>query len=688
MGGEGDLLSRVRRMAALLDDDALAALANRGLVRRARKDAERDPPQVVGEEDGRVRVDVEGCTVHVAERPAESRCSCPAGGVCRHVLAALVHLAREASGGPGAAAAGAPEGSCGEEVLDIGDDDLRRWAGGAALKRALAEVGGGLEVAFEDGAPLLARLPGWNAECRFYPGGGLEGMICSCHAAGPCPHKLAAVIAWQARSGRRALSREEVLLSEAEGAPRTREEVRASAQRTIGEAIALGLSRLSPAAEGRLRTLATSAHGVDLPRLAGLLRGVADEIAAWLGREARASSEGLLARAAQAVALADALAAPTPALVGRHRSRYERVGELELVGLGARAWRSASGYAGLTVYFWDRPAARWATWTEARPVATAPFDPAGRFTAPGPWTGCSSPAQAAASRIRLMGAFRSGAGRLSGREATRMIAMGPSEPDSVPAVARWSDLVPRAWSAFGAGLGDRDEQAEVVLLRPTGWGSVAFDPIRQELVAEVLDAEGRTLPLVLPHAERSRGIDILEAAAARPPPAVLVALRISRGRLAAEPVSLLEPGQVTSLGLADAAPRASPAESPAATGQDEPGDEDEDDPEDEDGEIAVPGGAPGQLLLGAWAELERLAEGGSAAYRGFATLGSLAGRAEGMGLATVASALRRLAEAGLAPSDDASGRLHRIAHLALRAAYLVRASEVTLAVESATASYA
>ena len=65
-------------------------------------------------------------------------------------------------------------------------------------------------------------------------------------------------------------------------------------------------------------------------------------------------------------ALRVALAHPKPALVGVHRSNYEKVGQIELIGLVARQWRTRSGYAGLTVYFWDRSANNWATGTEAR----------------------------------------------------------------------------------------------------------------------------------------------------------------------------------------------------------------------------------------------------------------------------------------------------------------------------------
>src|SRR5262249_11907142 len=137
-------------------------------------------------------------------------------------------------------------------------------------------------------------------------------------------------------------------------APRTRDEVRSAVMTVTEEIVMQGVSRLSPSTAERLCTLSTSAHGVDLPRLERVIRGVADEVAALLDRSARASEEGLLTRAATAHALAKALAKPTPALVGRHRSRYERVTDIELIGAGAQAWRAASGYQGLTLYFWDR----------------------------------------------------------------------------------------------------------------------------------------------------------------------------------------------------------------------------------------------------------------------------------------------------------------------------------------------
>jgi hypothetical protein len=129
---------------------------------------------------------------------------------------------------------------------------------------------------------------------------------------------------------------------------------------------------------------------------------------------------------------------------------------------------------------------------------------------------------------------------------------------------------------------------------------------------------------------------------------------------------------------------------PELEGEPAPDEEEREDPADpeEAEDASPPSGAVGELLLAAWAELERLAEGGSAAYRGFGPLGALGDRAEARGLARVASALRRLADAGLGAPEDASERLQRIAMLALCAAYVVRATELTAAVDAATSGYA
>src|SRR5690348_10215120 len=76
---------------AAIDDDTLAALANKGLVRRARKDIEKTAPTIVAADEQSVSLDVEGATVKLVNPVSKSMCSC-ASGICRHILGSIMFL--------------------------------------------------------------------------------------------------------------------------------------------------------------------------------------------------------------------------------------------------------------------------------------------------------------------------------------------------------------------------------------------------------------------------------------------------------------------------------------------------------------------------------------------------------------------------------------------------------------------
>ena len=95
-----DILDRLRTVLTAFDDDALAALANKGLVRRARKDLEAAKPSILAPQQGALRLQVEDCTVDLAIMPGQSKCSCPASGICRHILVGLLFVRESALAAP------------------------------------------------------------------------------------------------------------------------------------------------------------------------------------------------------------------------------------------------------------------------------------------------------------------------------------------------------------------------------------------------------------------------------------------------------------------------------------------------------------------------------------------------------------------------------------------------------------
>ncbi|GGM08919.1 hypothetical protein GCM10007977_007580 [Dactylosporangium sucinum] len=117
-----------------LTPDALAALSNRGLVKRAAREAEAAPPRIEVGADGTVSGEFPDGPV--ARLPAggldRGVCTCGASGVCRHVLGLVLAYQR------GAAQLTAPEGgAAGEEPAPrAGGDEVAAHAGGVPEREA------------------------------------------------------------------------------------------------------------------------------------------------------------------------------------------------------------------------------------------------------------------------------------------------------------------------------------------------------------------------------------------------------------------------------------------------------------------------------------------------------------------------------------------------------------------------
>jgi hypothetical protein len=699
MAGTNPFLRKLRGLLKVVDDEALVALANRGLLRRAQKDLQSVAPVVLAVEDGYVRVQMADATVDVQELPSKCTCSCPATGICRHILSVLLYLRdssdlaecdrpvqgqlfedQAAAGETADNAAPLAEGHPAPAAIlgNLSDQELQKWAGKPLVRKALKILAADLPVEIEAAESLVVRFPTRNITCRWIPSGGLMGMICSCQAEEVCEHVVTAILAYQVSLGKRQITVEQTSLTESSGAPRTRAEVLASVGTVLREMLSLGLVRLSSATAQRLTTLAVSAHGVDLPRLERMLKSLADEVQLALRRDAQSNSADLLARAARVEALRTALGKnASAALVGQHRSQYHDVGQITLIGLGAQRWRSKGGYHGVTVYFWDESRNDWATWSESRPVTQPGFDAARRFRAGELWEGCRSPREAAQSVLRLSQASRNPQGRISGRSATRALVVGPSQTRDVPrTITAWTELAERAKRIFGGGLGQRHENAELVLLVPQAWGPPFYDTLRQELLRPVADEAGRSVNLWLPFTpENEAGVEFLERHDPSDTHGLLGAMRLVAGQVCIQPISLFVEDRIVHLTLLDpksvpGAKRARKSRVKKAAGgssKHEAGVPEEVVSGEEDQAVLQSAATTplGRILVTVQAELEAFVEGGIAARRNVDLLHAAAKRLEALGLTACARPLTAVLQALEAAAhrsepdalNEASGRL-------------------------------
>ena len=138
-----------------LDDNALKALGNPGLLRRARKDT---VTEVSHDAKGAV-LDVSGVTVRVDGRgPAAVSCDCPTAGVCQHVLTACLWAIEVA---PEVAPAGAGQSGAGQSGAEqagsasVVAQSVPRSAGASTESGGTGEPGAG--------APGVSGAPGASA---------------------------------------------------------------------------------------------------------------------------------------------------------------------------------------------------------------------------------------------------------------------------------------------------------------------------------------------------------------------------------------------------------------------------------------------------------------------------------------------------------------------------------------------
>ena len=552
MAGQDNLLSRIIALVAGFDDSSWEALASKGLLRRARKDMEKGHAiEIAGECGDALQVKVPPFLVLMpAIGPAKATCTCATPGVCQHILAAGLYLQaqqpaiREAKSGMSA-------DSIRDEIAHLTLDRLKQWAGSADCKAGVSVLErNSLPPVIEYQETVLVRLMPSGVEVRFVLGGGLDGMI--------LPKSLgkragvAAILALRRSLGLEVPTAEaQESLIEITGTPRTKKEILASASAVLEDAIAVGLSHLSPMTADRLMTLAVSAQGASLPRVALALKTVSDEINSTLQREARADEGRILLAAARLYALMDAISAggenPRIELAGVQRTQYVDVPEIEVSGVGAYTWKTGSGYAGLTVLFWSNQTQEFLSWSEARPSAQK-FDPRQRFYGGGPWDGTQSPQQVAASNLKLRNARRTAKGRLSSSTKTSVVVLGPTAPNSLGFATKlftsWTALQRYVYEKQPLGLSEPSPLDLIGVLEPSTFGAQAFDSITQTFTWDVYDDADQLLRLSLPFRDWSN--EAIRALEAMSPPQelrwrILARLALRDEALELEPVSILRP---------------------------------------------------------------------------------------------------------------------------------------------------
>ncbi|MEW6282069.1 MAG: hypothetical protein AB1758_25920, partial [Candidatus Eremiobacterota bacterium] len=189
VGGRED--RRMRPDLAALTPEAVAALSNPGLVKRAQREIEAGQGPVLEEEaDGTVVGTFPDDVVSrlpPGKGLKEGTCSCGAPTVCRHRVA----VALAYSGAGPASSPALPESAAAWDPGEVTDEQLHAFLGARVMQAARRTVAGGLRAEVEAGPPPTVRLP--TTTVRFWVPHDLGYARCDCALQGRCEHLAQAV---------------------------------------------------------------------------------------------------------------------------------------------------------------------------------------------------------------------------------------------------------------------------------------------------------------------------------------------------------------------------------------------------------------------------------------------------------------------------------------------------------------
>jgi hypothetical protein len=314
----------VRSDLAALTPEAVVALSNAGLVKRAlREIADGKGPALAELEDGTVAgtfPDGNVAKLFAGKTLYEGACTCGAPNTCRHrVAVALAYKASlpETDAAPGAWSPG-----------EIDDAALERALGARKLDRARAAVKKGIIVTVEHGDPPTARLPACTV--RFLVPRDVAYARCDCAEQGACEHLALAVWAFRLASGDAVVS-----LGARERSSRPLAEFGEIGRDLVLEGIANG-----PPLAHRLARLRARASDERLVWIASLLEDLERTLDRYRARSALYSTSRAVALVAELEARMRAVEAPRelPArfVLGEDEAPETLLDHVRLVSLGAR----------------------------------------------------------------------------------------------------------------------------------------------------------------------------------------------------------------------------------------------------------------------------------------------------------------------------------------------------------------
>jgi hypothetical protein len=530
-----------------LTTDALAALANRGLVKRAARDVDAgDGPAVRVDPDGTVHgtfADGVETAFPVGATLDTASCSCPAAGVCRHRIGLV--LAYQATA---ATERAAPQEPTADDWSpgSVDDEELARALGTRAVTAARRRLAAGYSAVLDRGADGPPRAELATCVVRFL----VPGELGYAHTGAEDPDhgEAVALAVWAFRAAdERGLSEGQVRLDVGGPEPRAKRTGTEPFVELATELLFEGAMHAGPVLRAAVRRMHRTVERQGLHWPAGALHDLSDQLDAYTARAARYDPVRYAAlitelHARQRAAAGGGLRSQ---LLGTDEPGRTSLRRIRLVGLGCRVGGTPDERVAElffahaddgTVFVMRR---RWNADPQSLPTG---HDLATRRIA-----GASLGALAAANLVS----------ESASRSASRVVnvtsgQVGRSTVTPVgtawaqlphPVLVRDLDVAARALDDLPPWFIRPRLEAEFVrVVAVAEVREVGYHPGDQQLDALVSDTAGRTATVSAEYRDSCPGaLDALAEALQASPSFISGSLRRGRGTLVLDPVAVLTP---------------------------------------------------------------------------------------------------------------------------------------------------
>jgi hypothetical protein len=534
-----------------LSADDLAALANRGTVKRAQRELE--AAEVTGTvneaDDGTVTAtwsDGATCTLPGGKVVADARCSCPATELCRHVVRTVLayqkHATKAATADPAAP----------WDPGAIPDDDLARHFKPAVLTQARTQFEKGLLLELVRSHKPTVRFHDLACTLRFQVRGDLRYVYCDCAGTPPCVHVPLAVWAFR----RLPADKSAAILSTQRQALPVPADVLDQIDDVLLDGVESGLSGAGTAWRDRLARLEAACRDAGLIWPAEVVAEVVHQFERYAEHDARFSPDHLAELFGELLIRADVIrrdtgAVPQLLVRGTAADHWTDLASARFVGVGCGV-RPGRRVAEVVAYLQDANSGSMVA--VGREFLDPPPDVKEE---PKPfWQLARTPAVKGASFAQL------GAGQLltsGGRRATdHHLVLGRAKATVNPQNFSWESLrLPVLADGFAevrarlgvlppASLRPRRVAEDFHVVAVAKVEAVAFRPDTQSVEAVVADAKGDRAVLRHPFTSRgSGGAERLLARLTQAPAGlrfVAGPMRLAGDGLLVEPVALVWDG--------------------------------------------------------------------------------------------------------------------------------------------------